>query len=62
MQARWQGSNIFKVLKKENPTNLVLYPVKIFFQNKVKIKTVSDIQKVKVHHHRPILPKIRDIL
>lgn len=32
------------------------------FPNRVKIKTGSDIQKVKVHHCRPILPKIRGAL
>ena len=38
MQARRQGSNIFKVPKEEGHAILVLYPVKIFFQSKVKIK------------------------
>lgn len=59
MQDRWQGSNVLKVAKEESPASLVLYPVKILSQIEVSVRTVSDVQKAKSHHHTPTLTKVR---
>lgn len=47
MKARKQW-NIFKLLKeKSNFQSIILYPVKIFFKNKGKIKLLSDKGKLR---------------
>lgn len=45
-EARRHGNSSLEVLKAKNSQSRILYPMIIFFRNKCKIKTFSDIGKL----------------
>lgn len=51
-------NNIFKILKEKNCQLRILYPVKTYLKNEVKIKTYSDEGKPRIVTSRPSLKEM----
>ena len=55
--ARREWYDIFKILKENNCQLRILYPVKLFFRNKVGIKTHEQTKAKGIHYHKTCLTK-----